>query len=425
MRTIYKRKLSASEGQASAAPNLNDDEERGITAAHYRFCSLKLGLSILRAAATRDSKSPRLDPPDSANRTAVDEPSPPDRVMAESAVESAADPERTLAMLPDGGGVLETSQAVYPLTVTAQFEEAEAAPITTTSLPSFNRILLTTAATPAGGKDKEGKEDGGMEDDEEDRDVLIESGRCEETLNAAVAGGDDAEELREEEQDAKVVGSCNNHNMLASAIAAAAAAEDKVYADLDAVPCGAEETEVATTAATVPTATYLSYAYSCDGSERPPLPPPPPHGFYATVYDGHEMYTQEEMYAMQFHHHQQQQQQQQQEEEQQQQQQHPPPPPAHVSHHQRYAAAVQEQQLRLEPSAEALAVAAASGATLILPPDPTVAGPNDNHCILIQRVPQNKRKGGRGEESKRSRVSTTFPHLQKRRGRRERTDSTT
>ena len=140
--------------------------------------------------------------------------------------------------------------------------------------------------------------------------------------------------------------------------AAGGSSNSKVYADLDAVPAAAATA-------------FVPYTYY--GPEGrpppPPLPPPPPAAY--TIFEPGEYAaaSSEEIYmnypgaaAAQ---------------------QPPLPPPPGPS--------------QPPPLAHRLTH---SAATLILPPDPTMASPNDNHCILIQRVPQRNRKGkGRGEAS--------------------------
>jgi len=172
---------------------------------------------------------------------------------------------------------------------------------------------------------------------------------------------------------------------------------DKVYADLDAVPTSTAAAAYAAAAAAAaagypfPSVAYGSY-YDGRGSGPPPPPdygsyhgPPPGAGLYDPSGAEHQ-----QMYAP------------------------PVPPPASSTATIptfRYAGEIVPQPAHQGSSHHALlaapapavaspqasAVAAAAGATLILPPDPTVGPGANDHCILIQRVPQRHRKNRGGE----------------------------
>jgi len=169
---------------------------------------------------------------------------------------------------------------------------------------------------------------------------------------------------------------------------------DKVYADLDAVPTTSAAAAFAAAAAAA-TGGYHPYPPPYSGSYydgRGVGPPPPPdYGAYhgpppgAGLYDPssadhhHPIYTNPTSsstsaspssfrYAGEI------------------------PQPAHQGSHALLAAPAPAVA-----SAQATAVAAASGATLILPPEPSTAPEANNHCILIQRVPQRHRKNRGGE----------------------------
>ncbi len=158
----------------------------------------------------------------------------------------------------------------------------------------------------------------------------------------------------------------------ASARAGAPANNDKVYADLDAVPSSAEVAAAAAAAAAVGYRMPYSY-YGPDGATYGSIYDPPPttaagdaaaaaaavaaasyshpHDSYVSSSSNSPYLTVNAGSAPQVHPP-------------------PPPPPPTIEH----------------PNV--------SGATLILPPEPNMmAGQNDNHCILIQRVPHRNRKG--------------------------------
>jgi hypothetical protein len=66
---------------------------------------------------------------------------------------------------------------------------------------------------------------------------------------------------------------------------------------------------------------------------------------------------------------------------------HPPPLTASTSS-ERYNGGI--------PSVMSTCMSGGDGQTLILPPPPMGPQPSDNHCILIQRMPQNRSRKARG-----------------------------
>lgn len=176
------------------------------------------------------------------------------------------------------------------------------------------------------------------EDDEDGGGVLLGGNGCDETLNSHVAAEEEIHDDRNHHEDAGKVDDGREKRLVEE--------KNKVYADLDAVP-------------------------SSSTQYPPPYPPYyPQHPQAPAYYDPvpHQVYATEDMYAAI-----------------------PAPPPPPVAAVAAVAAPQQPHYDHISQSVRAAAVSA--GATLILPPDPNLSPVNDNHCILIQRVPQNKRKG--------------------------------